>query len=549
MRSRGVVGFVSFLFLLAVACAPAREAATPGPTAQYGGITHFAAVAPPRDLNPYLSSGVEMSVLAHWALQPLVRYNFVPSERRPGETAEDYRIDFVVVPYLAERWEQKDPSTYIFYLRRGVKWHDGEEFSAEDVVFTYQYALDPKVPFANRADIASAEKVEALDRYTVRITTKGPSVTFLSKLGSEYLMFVPKHIADKEGVDALKGKMVGTGAFKLKSFDRNKEAILERNTDYWDKGLPYLDGAVVHYGLDASARMAGLVSKQLDIENFRDKKQFEPVQKSLPDLQFFRYKTGYSNALYMKIDKKPFDDVRVRRALNLAVDRHAMFDSLTYGEGIIDPPAMPGTKLGWAIPPEELFQWPGFRKDKTQDLAEARRLMAEAGYPNGFKAKVTYPGSYLTTGPIVEMFVTQLRQIGAEFSPDPQDTAIYNDRLRKGEYDSLMILSTGERIPQRIDAHLPSKGANNTAPIRDARLDELFEKQEVEFDVAKRKAIWREIQKLVYDQAYLIPTVDFGSYVTWQPYLHGYHSQISTQAFMVLPQYTWLEVDKLPAGR
>lgn len=535
--------------LTALACsAPAQPgggippaggtAPAPPETPVPGGVLHFPIRQSMDTLDPYAGFGFSPLALGWPRYEPLVIFKRSPTA--------DHRIDFTVAPWLAERWEQKGPTTYVFNLRKGVKWHDGQELTADDVAYTIATVNTAANRYDYRRYADQIAEAKALDRYTVQLELKKEDVGLLDNLA--WLYILPKHVVDRG--DSLGKVSVGTGPFKLKDFDPRAGFTFTRNADYWDKPRPYVDGIVGHYGLDDAGMLAGFVSQQLDLLTV-ETNQLEVVKRAVPDVQVNRFIADYGNSLYFKMDKAPYNDIRVRRAMHLVLDRQAMLQTITQGQGVINPPGINGQKEGYALSQQDLAKLPGYNPaTKQQDIAEAKRLLADAGYANGFSEKLLYPKSSSTTGPVVEMAATQIKNaLGIDLTLDGSDAAVYQSRDSKGEYNIQMglLLSMDTNLRNRFH----SKGPTNSAKINDPELDRLIEAFETTGDLEKRRGIAKDVQKLLLDKLYVIPTIESPFFPLNQPWVRnfnfGYGNPHAAPYWSASD--TWIDVKKLPAAR
>lgn len=526
-----------------LACAapqPSAPAADADGPPQRGGTLQLTASRPPDSLNYYDAAGVNASITLGPVYDTLIDYEF-----KPGE---NWQIDFKIAPALAKSWEQVDPTTYVFKMREGVRWHDGGEVTAEDAALSYETIRNPRKPTRPAGLLKDADKIEALDKQTLRVTTKTPSAEFLALLASAAggMKIMPKHIADK-GLK-YEDNPIGTGSFKLESFERLSKATLVRSNDYW-RGGPYLDKIIVIYGLDVSSRLASFITRQTDIINLPDQVQFDTARGSLPDVQSKVVPGNYGYGIGFKLDQAPFNDIRVRRAMHLAIDRKAMIDTLSFGHGVINPPAVPGAKTGWAIPERDLLKLPGFRQPKDADIAEAKRLLAEAGHPNGFKTTITMNQGLASTPTITEMLAGQMRTIGIDMTIKGTEPAVFEKARLEGTYETMMLGSSSMLPDRDLYNYFHSRGGLNSMPIRDNRIDELIETQSREMDVEKRKKLLVEFQHRMLEQNYHAPTIDLGFFAAWQPYVRHYVFNSGAQHYLVEPHTIWLDQNNVPPGR
>jgi len=552
---------ISLVAILALACgpspggAPAPPASAPaapapgaGPVtqAQRGGIFQFAANSRPVSLLWYQGGTIQQ----YMTLGPI--FQNILATKGWDTPGFDWEIQNEPAPSLAESWTQEGPTSYLFKLRQGVRWHDGEEFTADDVVFTYTWVLDPHNSFANSSRIRTIDTVSQLDRHTVRITTKTPFSEFLQQLAGLEIRVLPKHVFVRGGDFTKLEGVVGTGPFELKTFDDKTKAVLVRNDDYWENGRPYVDEIRIFYGLDASAVQAGLAARELDVFNFSDERQFEALRRSIPDLRFATNPGSYGYGLFMQVDKPPFNDLRVRQAIHLAIDRHGMLKGLTGGKGIINPPPpIPGKKTGWGISQEELFKMPGFDPSaRERDVAEAKRLLAEAGYASGLKVGLMTDSGQRTTSLTTEPIASMLKAIGLDAEIQSLETGIFQTRRKDREFDLQNSIGAARMLPDgALWERFHSTSVLNQYGIKDATLDSLIEAQSREQDVAKRKAILRQIQNHIMQNVYFVPTIDLAFFMVWQPYVEGYVYNMGAQPHLLDAGKLWLDQAKMPKRR
>ncbi len=373
-------------FFLAAACAPAgapvpaapatapgflpqppAAAPSPGESASPGGILIYAQQAAMQTLHPW-KGDITIARSLSGVYEPLLRL-----DHREGL---HYRRDNEIKPGLAERWENLDPTTFVFHLRKNVKWHDGQPMTADDVVYSLQSWTDAeKAPEPRRSAGGLIKSAEKVDASTVKVTIKWPSINFLQFLSytQRNVYIAPKHVEDHAKA------VVGTGPFKVVKADINNVVIVERNPDFYLPGRPYLDGGKVFQNMERGAQQAAFVARGLDLINVGDQAQHDALKKLVSaDSRSTSYLQNRGVSLYMKLDRPPFGDIRVRRAMHLAIDRQGLVKTVTFGAGAINPPG--GLALhGFSIPLEEMKTLPGWRQPKDEDLAEARRLLTEAG--------------------------------------------------------------------------------------------------------------------------------------------------------------------------
>ncbi|MBI4307700.1 MAG: ABC transporter substrate-binding protein [Chloroflexi bacterium] len=392
---------------VAAASAPANPTPRPAPV-----------IVPPTPTPPpqIVQRGIEAERYGGslgWAWwQPIRNYDFYEN---PGSTGGQVEIAYsgllthgdvggaTLGSDLAESWEMsQDGLTATFKLRKNVKWHDGMPFSAEDVVYSLNQFRNPPpgVDVGFSHFLAPVASITAPAPDTVVFKLKHPYVGLFRALGIGPTRIMPKHILQKEKTMAK--RIMGTGPFKYKSDTPGVVLRLEKFKDYFIAGRPYLDEFRVHVIPEPATAFAALQTGQVHIvaPDIANLKLIPQIEKSA-NLKWYEDKYPQSFRVVLQ-DKGPFKDFRVRRAVDLAMDRYAANAVTNDGRG----------RLGGMVPPQSYLArpesyWqtrPGWRKDKAEDLKEAKRLMAEAGFPNGFKTTMwNRSGSYWALlGPYVQ---------------------------------------------------------------------------------------------------------------------------------------------------
>src|SRR2546425_3230053 len=320
---------------------------------------------------------------------------------------------------LAESWTQPNETTYVFKLRKGVRWHamppvNGRELTADDVVFSVHHFLTVKGN-ANAYMLKSVDKVEAVDKSTVKFTLKEPFVWFLDMLANPHAVaIVAREVVEKYGDLKKWESVVGTGPWMLDSYRPSVGLAYVRNPNYFLPGLPYIDRVETTVDEDNASRMAAFLSGKYDLGwefpgtiNSVDWVQIkDTLKQKRPKLQTVEFPSLVMNHISVRTDPKPFSDVRVRQAMSLAIDRKAIIEAVFEGVGAMNP-AVPAALREWSIPFDKLGEGARYYK---HDPAEAKRLLAAAGYPNGFPGTMCFT-TYGSAIPVGSM------QLGPE---DPQ---------------------------------------------------------------------------------------------------------------------------------
>ena len=416
-----------------------------------------------------------------------------------------------VIGDAASEWKiSHDGLTYTFKIRRGIKFHDGSTLTAADVKATYDKIVSPPqgVRSVRKNHYTAIKSVEAPDASTLVFHLKFPSASLLENLASPWNVIYPKKYLDKDP-NYFKTNVVGSGPFKFKNYTRGATFEGERNPDYFVKDRPYLDGYKFFISPETSVRAAAVRSGRAYIE-FRDlpKSEVEAIQKQLGDKVVVQEvpATGWWG-IAVNNTIKPFNDVRVRKALTLGVDRYTAgkvlypLTGLKFVGGLMRPGS------DWALPEAELEKLPGFGKDMEKNRAEAKRLLAEAGYPNGLKVVLKNRNVKLPYQDFAVFLIQEWRKIGIEAENRPLETATwFSDGRDTGSFE--MIISPGVEFMDDPDQTLEryvTGSPQNWGRFTDPALDDLFSRQARLLDPAERRKVVLELQKRVLDQAYYLP--------------------------------------------
>ena len=411
-----------------------------------------------------------------------------------------------IVGDLAKSWTvSEDGMTYTFSLHEKAKWWDGKPVTAEDVVFSLNRMVEAGQPRPRTGALkpyyASSRVVDA---HTVEVKTKFPSAAFLSFLAADYMVIVPKHVLEA-GVDiGIPENVVGSGAFKPAGFQRGAFYTFKKNPDYWKEGLPFIDGAKVHVITDKGRALTALMTEQVlghipaSGSGFTVR-QAGALERDSRGRVKVRRVLGGPGGVFVNFKKKPFDDPRVRKAINLALDRAEL------NRAIYDGKAGPATvfRPGMATPLEQASQWPGHRytadgQKDPRDLEEARRLLAEAGYPKGFTAEYMYRNIW-TYGDEAPFIKKQLAKVGITLKLKVVESAAGLAAYASGEYE-IGRIDHGITItePDEIFSSIYlAGGARNQLGYENPKIRAIFARQAREKDPEKRLALLREAENII----------------------------------------------------
>jgi peptide/nickel transport system substrate-binding protein len=512
------------LALVLLALTLAAFAAAPPATAQQpkrGGILRIAEREAP-NLDPHLAVSFLTHSYVNLVYSQLVRFAHGPEQKHGG--------DFTIVPDLAERWEQKSPTELVFHLRKGVKFHNkppvnGREVTADDVKWSLDRFMT-KSGFRSRFE--PVQSVDVVDKYTVRITLKEPYAPFLNHLANpSYTAIMPKE-AEAQFKDFNRPEAaIGTGPFVLKSYDKGVRVVFERNPDYFAKGLPYLDGVVIEITPDASARaslMRAGKAELIQIYGHASVEEGKAFQKSNPEIHTELLTVMAQGMIYFRTDQKPFDDVRVRRAISLAIDRKGWNDTLLYGEGCLVSGPVPCAMKDWRVDLAKLE--PAKAKYLSgYDPAEAKRLLAEAGYPNGFTTPAFHwPGYAPPWRSYYDLVADNLSKIGITVELKPEEYGKYISTTYLGKFEKMAIgpVTPFTEVDDFLFGSYYPEQPNNRSHVADAELNKMLQAQRRELDPKKRKAIVEDIQRYLADKAYYVYLPSSAQYQAHPKYVKGF---------------------------
>jgi peptide/nickel transport system substrate-binding protein len=402
--------------------------------------------------------------------------------------------DGKIEPALAESWStSRDGKTWTFKLRRGVKFHNGREMSSDDVKFTLDRVLDPKVGSGGRGYLLAVEGIEAPDKYTVRIHTKERSASLLAGLSGSWQSIVPRDEVEKRG--DLRRTAIGTGPFILQEWVAQSHLKARRNPDYWDKGKPVVDAIELKVIPDEASIIAQLRTGNIHHALLEDNKNYLLVKddKRLKCLRSSRL--GF-DVLVPNHGRKPFDDVRVRQAISLAIDRNEILQVAASGLGQVTGPATPAMKQ-WALPIETFKEW------YTPNLDRAKKLLAEAGLPNGFKTTLRTIPTYPTMVAGAQVIAAHLKRVGIDVQIIQEEYGVWSKNIVKPNFnfDLTMNLTNGEPDPDSLfyrRLHSTEKQWPNGG---DPEVDALLDQGRSTLDQGKRREIYEKAQKLMVEKA------------------------------------------------
>src|SRR3989475_1776030 len=321
-----------------------------------------------------------------------------------------------LVADLAESWTMaKDGRTYTFKLRKGVKFHDGSEMTSADVKASYEKIIFPPQGVASdrQGQYVVVEAIQTPDPYTVVFRLKWPAASFLASVGSPWNWIYKADILGKD-VRWYEKNVMGTGPFTFVEHVKGSHWVGKKNPNYWDKGKPYLDGYRAVFIRDSAAQVAAVRGERAHIQfrGFSPSERDSLVQALGPKITVQDSPWDCVLLVAMNHEKKPFDDKRVRRALSLALDSYQGSQALSKIAVVKEVAGVQVPGSPFATPPAELEKLAGYGRDIAKSRAEARRLLKEAGVPDGFAFTFKNRGIPHPYEPLGVWLIDQWRQIG-----------------------------------------------------------------------------------------------------------------------------------------
>jgi peptide/nickel transport system substrate-binding protein len=424
----------------------------------------------------------------------------------------------LMAPGLAESWtESADHLVYEFKLREGVKFHNGDPFTAEDVKFSF-------LRYKSNLLHERVREVEIADPHRVRFHLRQPwpdFMTFYGTMATAAGWIVPKKYHEQVGDDGFRKHPIGLGPYKFVSHTPGVELILEAYEGYWRK-VPHVKRLVLKSVVDASTRMAMLKKGEIDVAYNLDAAHAEEVKRD-PKLRL-AFSGGIGNSAVDFLEgqwdpKSPWHDRRVRLAANYAIDRQAISEAETLGASI---------PTGSLIPREFEFALP--IEPYPYDPVKAKQLLTEAGYPNGFDAGDLSPGPpFFARG---EMVANYLAAVGIRTKLRTMERAAFQSARNAKQLRGLAITGSGRygNAATRIEESVLSTGT--FAYGGHADIDELFRQQDVETDRSKREAILYQIQQLIHERAMFAPIFVF----VWPS---GVGPRVEESGLWLIKPYPW----------
>lgn len=438
----------------------------------YGGTLRMAIEAEPEHLDPHKGRGDLVNSLFDLSYDFLWRWDYDFSE---------------FVPNLAKEWQWVSPLQLKVTLREGVRFHNGRELVADDIVYSIERIKNPMTASPSAANISLLKKVEATGKYTLMLTLSSPWFGLMDTF-ARFVPIVNRDIVTQNG--DLKTVSGGSGPFRMVKWTPGYNILFEKNTQYWDQGKPYLDGIEIRFMPEYSTAKNALLSSEIDVINWPDSGDIDSLRSnSAIDLHFY----SLFAVMYVTINtsRTPLNDPLVRRAIALVTDRNAYNQALYRGMGTVAySPIMknqPYYKSDW---------------EYEIDIAEAKDLLAQAGYPNGFKTEIlALKGAEAIMGEVLQ---ADLAKIGIEGEITVAEIPTALDLIfTKEDFDLAVLGTSTSPVPDLFITNylLPTgRSAGATGRWTNHRVIELASKGRAAMEIEDQVDIYQELFDIVFEE-------------------------------------------------
>lgn len=467
---------------------------------------------------------------------------WLPSDAIRGELAESWG------------WDPANSLRMVVRLRKGIMFPEkpgvmaARELTADDVVFAYTRLSTSPKKIAGYFD--HVEKVEATDKYTVVFTLKYYNAEWDYRFGwGYYSTITPKEVAD---AGATNWKNVnGTGPYMLTDFVQGSSNTYTRNPNYWDKEkiggieykLPFIDKIVYRTIKDEATYLTALRTAKLDMLESIRWSAADDLRKAVPDLKWSRWLSMSGTFLSMRVDTKPFDDVRVRRALNMAVDKQEIVKAYYGGNAELFAYPQHPDYVGYFEPldamPDSVKELFIYNPDK------AKKLLAEAGYPKGFSFKVQVCSCNPDHMDLLPLVAAYLEQVGVKLEIQPMEYAAFLSAMTTKTLAAGYFMNNGHTNPTTsIRKSFVTKEVWNPSQYSDSLLDKKVAAMYEERDEAKRQAMVKDLTREILDKAPYVWLPTPYIYTAWWPWVKGYNGELRAGAVRPGPIYARMWIDQ-----
>ena len=435
---------------------------------------------------------------------------------------------------LATSWEIPNATTYIFRLRKGVRFHNGREMTADDVTYSLDRVRDPKNGSPVRDTYTNVEVVEVVDRSTVRLRLNKPDGSLLSLMTGRAGYVVPREEVEKHG--NLQKAMIGTGPFKLAEHVPGDFARFVRNEHYYEAGLPYLDGFTIKIIKDESSRLAALRKGTVDLTWIKAI-EIEELARREKGLMWSDTPEARHLYIWLNTTEPPFNNVRLRQAFAASLNRQEIIDTVLLGRGKLTT-ALPPATVPYVLSAGETAALPFYKQDYTL----VARLLREAGHPNGFEFTFKTSPHSPDYVPAAQVIQRQLAKAGITMKIEQMEWgALLKNFRARSDFQAMAFARIWYPDPEGyVSDTLHSKGSINAGHYANPEVDRLLEEQSATASMQRRVAIWQDLQRLwAQDVPIIWPYAMRTRYNAWQPALKGFAPMAN--ASRVSLRHAWVE--------
>lgn len=527
---------------------------------QYGGTMTIPLETPERGLDDNFGSASDCHVL-HYVCDSLITGPWEKSPTGSNECSWFGNRSTVACmgPRIAESWEFPDSATCIWHLRDDVYWQDkapmnGRQFVADDVVFNINRW------FGEGGRLASSAKwfvsIEALDNLTVKIVGDPQRATIgvLFPTLSNYMHMLPPEVIQQYGDMTNWENVVGTGAFSLQDYVVGSSSTLVRNPDYYmmdplhpDNRLPYIDKLVMLEMTDYSTRLAAFRTGQVDWANLITADDGDKAIADFPTLKWNFDLNPTAEPIFMRTDMAPFNDVRVRRALRMAINQDAIVQGLYDGkaEALCYPVAPVADYIAGYTPVSEM---PAEIKEiYTYNPTKAKELLTAAGHPNGFTTEILCTSAHEE---ILSLYIDYWAAIGVTVTMNVKEASVWTSEMKSKTYNGMGIdVSSLGNPGEFVDYQVLSDGsfhAENMSRVNDAYINDMVKKiaaWDIYTNTAAQFALIKETNLHILSQVYSISPPVPKSYNLWWPWIKSYSGEFCVGHLQkyFFANYLWID--------
>jgi peptide/nickel transport system substrate-binding protein len=468
-----------------------------------GGILRVATSTDPVGLDPMISSAYSTALITEHVYGSLMQYDKELNE---------------VTPDLAESVEISDDRLlYTFKLREGVKWHDGQPFTADDVKFSMERQKNPDTGSPNAYMYAEVAEVTVIDPLTVEVRFNKVQGPFLAFMASPWASMVAQHVVEEHG--DLQTVMVGTGPFKFVSYTPGNNIKLVKNPDYYVSGQPLVDEMEIVFISDPTSRLNAVISKQVDLAQDLAKKDYQQLS-AMPGVQTIALESGSCNWDYigMNCTRAPFDNALVRQGVAHAINRQAIADNVMFGLAI---PLTGGIVPQWSWAYSEGLEL----YSPTPNVEQAKALLTEAGFADGFETTIKVSPAYPDLASQAAIDQEALRAVGINAQIVNLEWGTFiNDVFGNNDFD-MQVCGWGGPFIDPDEFLYPEFHSNqgfNPHLFADPEVDALLEEGRTTFEREGRAEVYAQVQELIFTLAPIAATTNNRLVQAQQDYVQGF---------------------------